>query len=84
VQPAIVMIPLIISMVAGGGFIVNEWSHGGLSEGMGMGHHHLLDHGRGHCLDENMTHEAGLMAHDGASMHGSGRCGDANGPMEAM
>ncbi|HEX9817157.1 MAG TPA: hypothetical protein VGB18_09270, partial [Candidatus Thermoplasmatota archaeon] len=53
-QPMI-LAPLIVTLVAGGGFVVNEWSHGGLSESMGMGHHHMLDYDDPSCEKHGPT-----------------------------
>jgi hypothetical protein len=44
-----VLTPLLLTLVAGGGFAVNEWSHGGLSESLGLGHHHMLDYHDASC-----------------------------------
>lgn len=36
------ILPLVVALVLGSAFIVNEWSYGALSETMGLGTHHLL------------------------------------------
>jgi hypothetical protein len=61
----LVWLPLGIALVMGGSFVVNEWSHGGLSETMGMGHHHMLDYGRQHCTDASghVVHMTDMPAH---------------------
>lgn len=81
-QLAIVIAPLIVASVAGGGFIVNEWSHGGLSEAMGMGHHHMLDYGRQHCaaMNGDAIHMTQVPAHEGA--HGDAAMPDPQGCAE--
>ena len=48
-------LPLLIASTFGGGFLVNEWSHGALSETVGLGHHHMLDYGGYHCSAYNAT-----------------------------
>lgn len=79
-------IPLGIALTMGGGFLANEWSHGGLSEALGMGHRHALDFGGYHCAPhddsergrmhvEHMHQEGSPMPHDecagGSAMHES-------------
>lgn len=81
-------IPLVLSLALAGGFVANEWSHGGLSEATGAGHHHMLDYGGYHCAAHDdpaqgemhmaHMHQADMpMPHDacpgGDSMHGGGR-----------
>lgn len=44
--------PVIAAIAAGimmTGFAANEMTHGGFAESMGMGHHHMTDHGGYHC-----------------------------------
>jgi hypothetical protein len=70
--------PAFVAAIAAGvmmtGFAANEMSHGGLAEGMGMGHQHMLDHGGYHCADPDDAHWDDHVAH----MHGEGadHCGD--------
>lgn len=57
-------IPLVLALALGSGFLANEWSHGGLSEAMGMGHNHMLDFGDYHCADHNDPQQGAMhMAH---------------------
>jgi len=57
-----IALPVLLSMAFGGAFVVNEWSHGGVSEAMGLGHHHMLDYAQMHCshaamhMDANATY----------------------------
>ena len=75
-------VPVVLATAFGGAFMVNEWSHGGLSEAVGLGHHHMLDYSGVHCAahggDQAMAHAAHMhgaapVAHDacpgGAAMH---------------
>lgn len=78
---ALVAIPLTLALIAGSGFVLNEWSHGALSEMAGLGHHHLADDAAWHCAraaspEMNATAEACRMAgmpHN--AMHGGGMMG---------
>jgi hypothetical protein len=77
---------LIAALAIGGlaavGAMANEATHGGVSEMMGMGHHHMADVGGYHCashMDEHgehhmeHMHEEHPMDHDscpgGSGMH---------------
>lgn len=51
----ILAIPTGVSLVLAGGFFGNEWTHGGLSETWGLGHHHMFDYGGYHCTSHNDT-----------------------------
>jgi len=64
-------LPLALAAVFGGGFLVNEWSQGTMAEAMGLGHHHALDPGPGHCAQHAHLHSAP----NGTKMPG-GHCGD--------
>ena len=56
--------PLILALALGSGFLANEWSHGGLSEATGAGHHHLLDYGGYHCASHDDSEQGQMhMAH---------------------
>lgn len=87
------MAALVVSGVAGAGFMANEMTHGGMAETMGMGHHHLADYGGYHCAShdgsegmhhmehmhgENFTAHSGC--NGGAPMHGD-RMGGMQGGM---
>ena len=81
---ALVALPLALALLAGGGFIVNEWSHGGLSEAAGLGHHHLADDDAWHCahgdaagMDPAHACPAGAShaAMEHAAMHGGAHPG---------
>lgn len=50
VTQLLLAIPIVTTIAFGGGFVANEWSHGALSEAMGLGHHHMLDYGQHHCI----------------------------------
>lgn len=92
---ALLVIPMVATALAGTGFLANEWSHGGLSEAMGMGHHHMLDFAGMHCAAHgdpalgaaHMAHMHGnaSMPHDGCpggpGMHRQGMMGTGNGTM---
>lgn len=53
-----------IALLSGGGFLLNEWTHGALSEATGLGHHHALDVGEYHCAShDDANHGADHMAH---------------------
>lgn len=64
------VLPLAVAATFGGGFLMNEWSHGGMAEAMGLGHHHMLDYGGVHCLppDDGARLAAHMDPH--APMHG--------------
>lgn len=36
--------------------MANEATHGGVSEMMGLGHHHMADYGGYHCASHDGTH----------------------------
>lgn len=36
-----ILLPIVLMALTGGTFLLNEWTHGGVSEAMGMGTHHL-------------------------------------------
>lgn len=63
-----ILVPLAIAMAFGGMFVANEWSHGAMSEIMGVGHHHALDYGGYHCAGHNDTLHG---QHHQAHMHGN-------------
>lgn len=50
-----IAIPTALTLLFGGSFVVNEWSHGGMSESLGLGHHHAFDYGGYHCAAHNDT-----------------------------
>jgi hypothetical protein len=52
------------------GFAMNEWSHGGMTEMMGLGHHHMSDVGGYHCA---MHDDAEHVTHHMSHMHGNNR-----------
>jgi hypothetical protein len=79
---AAVLAALVVSGVAGLGTMANEATHGGVSEMMGMGHHHMTDMGGYHCASHvgehgsqhmDHMHDETHMAHDncpgGSDMH---------------
>lgn len=69
---AMVVVPLVLALLAGGGFVLNEWSHGAMSETMGLEHRHLSDDGGWHC-GEGRARANATCAHPGAAhapMHG--------------
>lgn len=57
-----VILALVITAASGTAFAANEWSHGGVSEAAGWGHHHMLNDSAYHCgvhaamHDESMPH----------------------------
>ena len=85
---------LIACLAVGGlaamGTMVNEGTHGGLAEMMGLGHHHMADYGGYHCAShdgedgaEHMEHMHGEHPMDhsdcpgGSDMHDMGHMGGA-------
>lgn len=68
-----IVVPLALALLLGGAFVVNEWSYGGLSEALGWGHHHLLDHP---CRADAHAHGDGEAADDVGAMHRDGGCHD--------
>lgn len=72
------VILLTLATAFGGAFAMNEWSHGGVSEAFGLGHHHLLDWGGAPCGHHDKEHDAGHHADahaNGSAHHESGDCG---------
>ena len=65
---ASLLIPLVVAGLSGGGFVVNEWSHGEMAEAMGLGHHHMLDYDGVHCAAHNNATQGQMHA---AHMHGN-------------
>lgn len=76
---------LIVSASAASGMTMNEATHGGVSELVGLGHHHAADFGQYHCASHTGTlgpqhvqhmHNQTSIPHDGcpggSSMHGQG------------
>jgi hypothetical protein len=61
-----VIAALAIGGLAALGTLVNEGTHGGLAETMGMGHHHLSDYGGYHCASHEGPDGGMHMEH----MHG--------------
>ena len=61
-----VLAGLLVAGLAALGTIGNEASHGGLSEAMGLGHHHLADYGGYHCASHDGPHADDHLRH----MHG--------------
>jgi hypothetical protein len=61
-----------LSLPFGGGFLLNEWTHGAVSEAAGLGHHHAFDVGGYHCASHDDP------AH--AAMHRSHMHGEAPAP----
>lgn len=49
------------------GFAANEATHGGFAESMGLGHHHMTDHGGYHCAGPDDAAWQDHVAH----MHGN-------------
>lgn len=62
------LVPLGLAGLMTAGFAVNEWSHGGMAQTMGLGHHHMTDYGGYHCA---MHDDADHAAHHLAHMHGN-------------
>ncbi|HLE97782.1 MAG TPA: hypothetical protein VI997_10465 [Candidatus Thermoplasmatota archaeon] len=50
-------VPIALTVLFGSGFLVNEWSHGALSEAMGLGHHHMTVIDR--CHEDTATGGSG-------------------------
>lgn len=68
------ILPLLVALLLGGAFIVNEWSYGALSETMGVGRHHLLSrprpcHGHDDGLHGVTGHHTDPGEGDGCSAH---------------
>lgn len=64
------MIAIIVTGVFMGGFAGNEMSGGAFAESMGMGHHHMTDHGGYHCSgpgDEEHWADHVEHMHDGST-----------------
>ncbi len=64
---------LVVAGILMGGFAGNEMTHGGFSEAMGLGHHHMLDAEGIHCAgpgdpdwEEHVAHMHNRTAHCGA------------------
>lgn len=81
---------LAILALAAVGTLANEGTHGGVAEGMGLGHHHMADYGGYHCASHSGMHGSEHMAHmhgethadhadcpGGSEMHGMDHMGDA-------
>lgn len=73
-------VPLLVTGVAAGAFLMNEWSHGGVSEAMGLGHRHMLDYGGYHCAAHD---DPELGAMHMAHMHGNAAMPHASCPGSA-
>lgn len=71
--PASLLLPLVIGALATAGFAANEWTHGGVSEELGMGHHHMLDHPLHACHGSEGNGSAPGPMHEGM------RCAPAEG-----
>lgn len=65
---AVLALPVALAALFGTGFLANEWSHGAMSEAVGLGHHHVLDYGGYHCAGHG---DAEHGAHHAAHMHGN-------------
>lgn len=73
-----VLVPLALTGMLGTAFAANEWTHGGMSEAMGLGHRHMMDYGAYHCVDHaDAMHAAMHLQH----MHGNVTMRDAQGNM---
>lgn len=68
--------PLALALGAGTAFGANEWTHGGVAEGVGVGHHHLADYGGYHCAPHDDATRAALHR---AHMHGNATMTDEAG-----
>lgn len=57
------LLPLAVTGMAGGGFLLNEWTHGAMAEAMGLGHHHVLDADAAHCGGHGAMASGVMAAH---------------------
>jgi hypothetical protein len=54
---------VLVAAIAGGAFVLNEWTSGMLGESLGFGHHHLTQDRHAPCDGTPHVHGAGAAPH---------------------